>query len=125
MPAATGEIRNTLRQLEEELWRAETRFDRTRMDEVFAEDLFEFGRSGRRYTREELLDCEESVIDVVLPLPELEVRLLSPDVAQVTYTSVVTREGEVERSRRSSIWSLEGGAWRLRFHQGTPFVAES
>ena len=35
------------KRLEEEPWRKETRFDIRRMDEVLAEDFFEFGRSGR------------------------------------------------------------------------------
>jgi hypothetical protein len=39
--------RQLLERLEEELWREATRFDRARMNDVFADDFFEFGRSGR------------------------------------------------------------------------------
>ena len=42
----TAEDRQLLQRLEEELWRAETRFDVSRMEEIIAEDFFEFGRSG-------------------------------------------------------------------------------
>ena len=41
----TAEDRELLQRLEEELWREETRFDLSRMEEVIAEDFFEFGRS--------------------------------------------------------------------------------
>ena len=37
--------KHVLQRLEEELWREETRFDLSRMEEVIAEDFFEFGRS--------------------------------------------------------------------------------
>jgi hypothetical protein len=43
--------RQLLERLEEELWREATRFDRARMNDVFADDFFEFGRSGRVYGR--------------------------------------------------------------------------
>jgi hypothetical protein len=35
--------RQLLERLEEELWREATRFDRARMNDVFADDFFEFG----------------------------------------------------------------------------------
>jgi hypothetical protein len=37
------------RQLEESLWRPQTRFDREYTDNILAPDFFEFGRSGRVY----------------------------------------------------------------------------
>jgi len=43
------EDRRVLQRLEEDLWREETRFDISYMDQVMAEDFFEFGRSGRVY----------------------------------------------------------------------------
>lgn len=115
------ETRELLRELEEELWRAETRFDRARMEQLFAEDFFEVGRSGRVYSREELLAVTGSEIDAVLPLPNMAIRYLAPGVAQITYNSLVTCNGKVERGRRSSIWSLDADTWRLRFHQGTVY----
>lgn len=110
-----------LRRLEEDLWIAETRFDYDYMDQIFADDFTEIGRSGRVYTREELLFHEGNYIDAVLPLPNFSARLLTNDVAQVTYNSAVTYDGIVEHGRRSSIWSRKGDSWELRFHQGTPY----
>lgn len=109
-----------LRTLEEDLWRRETRFDNAYMERVFAEDYFEYGRSGRIYFRDESLSHEPQDIDAVLPLTNFSARLLAPTVAQVTYESRVTYRGVEERGNRSSIWSRSGDSWVLRFHQGTP-----
>lgn len=110
---------NVLRTLEEDLWRRETRFDNQYMERVFAEDFFEFGRSGRIYTRRESLSHEPQDINAILPLTNFEIRLLTPDVAQVTYESRVISGGVETRGNRSSIWTRSGGTWVLRFHQGT------
>jgi hypothetical protein len=107
--------------LEEELWREETRFDIPYMEQVLAEDFFEIGRSGRIYRRQETLAVSRQPIDAILPLPGFDVRLLTEDVAQVTYNSVITYDGVLERGRRSSIWSCTPSGWVIRLHQGTPF----
>lgn len=121
MRQLTAEELATLRRLEEELWREETRFDRARMEELLAADFMEFGRSGRVYSRADTLAVPRRPIDIVLPLPEFRARLLAPDVAQVTYNSVVMYDSEVEYGRRSSIWTRSPVGWQLRFHQGTAF----
>lgn len=117
----SSEDRETLKRLEEELWREETRFDRQRMNELIAHDFLEFGRSGRVYHRQDTLAVARHKIDAVLPLPECHVRLLDENIAQVIYNSAVTYNGMVEYARRSSIWSRTESGWVLRFHQGTPF----
>jgi hypothetical protein len=114
-----------LEQLESELWREEARFDIDRMKEVIAEDFFEFGRSGRFYTRENILSTPRQPIEAVFPLPDFRARLLSKGVAQVTYNSSVTYDGVVENARRSSIWSRASSGWVLRFHQGTPIPGDA
>lgn len=77
----TAEDRQLLQRLEEELWRTETRFDVSRMEEIIAEDFFEFGRSGRIYQRADALAVPSTPIEAVIPLPDSDVRLLSEGVA--------------------------------------------
>ena len=113
--------RSLLTRLEENMWREETRFDKQFMEASFAFDFFEYGRSGRKYTRADSLNVSAHAIDAVLPLPNFEIRLLDIDTAQVTYNSAVTYEGVVEHARRSSIWSRTVAGWVMRFHQGTRF----
>jgi hypothetical protein len=117
------EDRNTLRALEESLWLAKTRFDPELMDKTFAESFVEFGRSGRRYERADMIFDSDpnAVIDAQLPLPDYALELIAPDVALATYTSIVTYGERVERDRRSSIWVKVEDRWKLRFHQGTPY----
>ena len=108
--------------LEESMWRAETRFDRDYLERVLHPDFFEFGRSGRTWTRTETMASEPGDIDAVLPLPDFTVCELGPDAVLVTYRSIVRRQ-HPDHANRSSIWVRDGDAWRLRFHQGTPVHA--
>ena len=111
-----------LRQLEESLWVAETRFNREYIESVLAPDFFEFGRSGRSYTRERILTfppADQQVIDANLPLKDFEAHSIEEGVVLVTYISerMVDR---LEISNRSSLWVRTSAGWQLRFHQGTP-----
>jgi hypothetical protein len=107
--------------LEESLWCSDSRFDIELMREIIAEDFFEYGRSGRKYTREETLPIKAREVTARFPLPGLQVRELLQGVAQITYNSEVDFSGNIEHARRSSIWTFNGDKWQLRFHQGTPF----
>jgi hypothetical protein len=113
--------RAQLTRLEESMWQAATRFDLAFMEKTLAPDFLEFGRSGRIWSREQILDMAGRTIDAVLPLPDLRIRLLDADTAQLTYDSEVRIDGVVEHAHRSSVWSRAGGGWVMRFHQGTPF----
>jgi hypothetical protein len=118
----TPEDVNTLRALEVSLWTTETRFDPALMEQTLDKDFVEFGRSGRRYERAEMIFPADQMqpIDIRLPLPDYSVDLIAPDVALVTYTSDVRYDGTVHCARRSSLWRRVDGSWKLRFHQGTP-----
>lgn len=89
------------------------------MDRHLAPNFVEFGRSGRRYTRGEILAAEVGDIDAVLPLRDLRFRRLGGGVVLVTYQSEV----DGHHANRSSIWRLTDGAWQMEFHQGTPTTA--
>ena len=112
--------RQRLASLEEGLWHAETRFDRAWMEGILAPGFFEFGRSGRVYSREDTLGMAARPIDA--RLEDVSVRSLSADIAQVTYTSVETYKGEEQAANRSSVWLRTEDGWRLLFHQATPVL---
>ncbi len=117
-----NETIETLRTLEESLWRSETRFDDALMDEIFADDFCEFGRSGRIYQRRDMMPnaMKHTEISATLPLKSFCVRALSDEIVQVTYVSEVLYGSEVEAANRSSIWKRSPRGWVLCFHQGTP-----
>lgn len=107
----------SLRELETSLWLAETRFDRAYMERMLAPEFFEFGRSGRVYDRAACLDMLAGPLDA--ELREIAIRFPHPDVALVSFVSVV-RSAAVEYANRSSLWTRTESGWQLRFHQGTP-----
>jgi hypothetical protein len=110
--------------LEHTLWQTETRRDRALMEATFAPDFHEFGRSGRRYTRDDLLPHGEAeTIDATLH--GLTVTPIGPKIALVTYCSELRRPTGTEWANRSSLWDRSTGRWQLRFHQGTPCGAPS
>jgi hypothetical protein len=109
-----------IKQLEERLWIAQFRFDRAWMETILADDFFEFGRSGRIYTRDECLGMKSETIAAVLPPPDFEARYLSNEVVQTTYKSIVKDGVQVQYANRSSIWLKTSSGWKLKFHQGTP-----
>lgn len=112
-----------LKELEEKLWIAEFRFDRAWMENVLAEDFFEFGRSGKTYSRSECLDIDHGdMIDATIPLPEFVARYIGSDTVQTIYKSIVKYDGETEYGNRSSIWRKTSNGWKLKFHQGTPTI---
>lgn len=111
-----------LHALEHTLWRSDTRYDRALMDQTFAPDFREFGRSGRRYTRDDLLPNGESP-DIDATLHDLTITEVSATIALVTYRSELRRPAHTEWANRASLWAKASGRWQLRFHQGTPCEA--
>src|SRR5688572_5196575 len=102
-----------LRQLEESLWRAETRFDLEYLNRVLAPDFFEFGRSGRIYRREDALAVPaEDGLRTKFPLRDFAVHSIDANVVLVTYVSEVMYE-VLEVGNRSSLWSKTPDGWQL------------
>jgi len=112
--------RNQLTRLEESLWIVETRYDRAYMEYVLHPDFIEFGCSGRRYIRDEILDFTGNTIDVKLPFDEFSIRKLSDTVVHIIYISEVQYPDNLQICNRISIWVHLDGHWQLYFHQGTP-----
>jgi hypothetical protein len=112
-----------LRALEVELHHIETRRNPARLDQLLHPDFVEFGRSGRIYTRSEVLQ-EFSTGGALEPVEarDFEFAQPGPGVALLTYTSAHrSPAGTLHRhSLRSSIWVETDRGWVMRFHQGTP-----
>ena len=116
--SAPDEVVATLRDLEESLWREKTRSDRAYMGAVLAPRFLEFGMSGRRYDRDDIIAAEVGPIGARLPLEDFTVMLVRPDLALVTYVSDDEADGP-RRANRMSLWDRASGRWQLLFHQGT------
>ena len=104
--------------LEHEMWSEDKRFDLPFQEERFASDFMEFGRSGRTYTRAQIIRTDRSPIEA--QLKSLVVHELNSATALVTYESEAKFGSEVEHALRSSVWVRTATGWQMRFHQGTP-----
>jgi hypothetical protein len=113
------EDQHQLTSLEHAMWQESTRFDLSFQEARFAADFVEFGRSGRTYTRAQIIRTDRSPINATLR--NFEIRALDRATVLVTYDSEAVYNGEIEYAHRSSIWSRGNAGWQLRFHQGTPF----
>lgn len=108
------DVERELRELEEAMWRPETRGDRRWMEAHLSDGFVEFGQSGRRYGRSDIL--EQDVGHFTAVLRDLTTRRLGTNHVLVTYRS----EMNGTRANRSSIWERTESGWLMDFHQGTP-----
>jgi hypothetical protein len=117
------DLLETLRKLEVEIHQIGTRRDRARLGALLHADFREVGRSGREYSREEVLS-EFADISEYPSIESMGYRLYvwAPGVALLSYLSA-HRDGAGGLSHytlRSSLWILVESGWQLAFHQGTP-----
>jgi hypothetical protein len=85
-----------------------------------APDFWEVGASGRRYSREFILNMRrrEALVDADAAgwkASGFGLRQLGPDCFLLTYT--LDQAGRL--SRRATIWERAAEGWRIVFHQGT------
>lgn len=82
--------------------------------------FFEIGASGRRYSREYVLDELErrrtSPVAEVWEVSGFESHPLAPGLYLVTYTLL---QDEVRCTRRATIWRRTREGWKIMYHQGT------
>jgi hypothetical protein len=107
-------------ELEKKLIDPKVRINREQLETLLAPDFFEFGCSGKVWTR-------ETIVNALLNSPPVEVEAydfkaldLAKDIVLVTYkTKKADPGGSAIVVLRSSIWKLHGEHWQLVFHQGT------
>jgi hypothetical protein len=111
----------------EELKRREPIFHRpefgtTRADfeSMMHVDFWEVGASGRRYSKEYVLDELEKrhrrPHKDVWKTSEFHCSRLGPEVYLFTYTLI---QDEISKTRRLTIWQRTSSGWKIVFHQGT------
>ena len=106
--------------LEQSLLSPTARRDRDRVAGLLADDFVEFGTSGKTLTREQVLAMLGTEEFEAPRIEDLKCTSIAEGVVLVTYRTVRTNEtGRTFVTLRSSLWSMQQGFWRLRFHQGT------
>ena len=105
--------------LELQLLQPQVRASAGELDRLLHPDFCEFGASGRRWDKPEMilaLTGEQAGGDAPATAADIAGIRLADDVVHVTYVS----RRDQRDTRRSSIWLRTGTGWRLYFHQGTP-----
>jgi hypothetical protein len=97
--------------------------DRADYERMTADDFWEIGASGQRYSREHVFDVLEArqtqpVDESDWETRDFHCRELAGEVYLLTYS---LRRGS-RLTRRSTIWRRADGDWKVVFHQGTVVV---
>lgn len=111
---------DSLLALEKELHQNDTRKNRSRLESLLHPEFIEIGRSGRIYSRQDIL--KEFETENSLPVIEVnnaEVREIREGIAILTYTSNHKTDSAHRFTLRSSLWERIESRWVLRFYQGT------
>ena len=97
----------------------EVRGSSEQLEELLDPDFAEIGKSGRLWTRAEMIvalvadtDPEKHAVDY----SDMSGRTIGPGLVLLTYVTQV----EGQRARRSSLWRQSMKEWRVLHHQGTP-----
>ena len=114
-------LKTKLIELEEHLFKTETRASYGELDELIADEFTEIGCTGVRFRKKEALERLPSELPPKIRASEYELRHLAPNCAQLLYKAVMVKGGDTSAiySLRCSIWSLINGRWQMIFHQGT------
>ncbi len=92
---------------------------RSDFEAMIDKDFWEVGASGRVYDRNYVLDALEerhsSAHEDKWEVSDFSCRDLGGGTFLVTYHL----NQDCRMSRRSTLWSFEGGEWRALYHQGT------
>ncbi len=114
--AATASPEALVEKLERELLGPLVRGDIGRTAVLLHPDFLEIGSSGRVWTRDAMMMALEEDPGERTDIEILGADRIGTSAVLLTYRSYA-RSGT---TLRSSLWVLDGGRWRLRFHQGTP-----
>jgi hypothetical protein len=121
--ATAPELANVLAELsrrEPIFHRPEFGTTRAELENQTVEDFWETGASGRRYSREFVMDELEKRRDSppadVWESADFYCRKLAEDVYLLTYTLL---QDNARLTRRASIWQRTTEGWKCVYHQGT------
>ena len=119
----SGNLLQLICSLECELQNFAVRSSTGRLNELLHAEFREIGRSGRLYSKQEMLKLLplESVGSRI-ESEDFSLRVLDEKLVLLTYRSArIAETGSIDHhALRSSIWRFESERWQIIFHQGTP-----
>lgn len=111
-----------VKELEMELLRPVTRKSAARLEELLADDFFEFTQSGSSTNKKDILEKLPKSPEEEFRVSEMEGKVLAADVILLHYIAdrKVQISGEEQCTLCSSIWRKRESKWQIVFFQGTP-----
>ena len=102
--------------LELEIATQSSRKNSARLAQLLADDFQEFGKSGKIYSKEQIIALLSDEAPREIALSNFTFKALANDAVLVTYQS----SSNGISANRSSIWiKRDGQDWQLLHHQGT------
>ncbi|KGX85424.1 nuclear transport factor 2 family protein [Pontibacillus marinus] len=115
------QIKDEIYALETKLLKPEIRASRDELDQLIADDFWEFGSSGESFGKENVLERLPKVKRAEgFSVSDFDARLLASDVVLTTFKTY--KASKDQHALRSSIWKKNNGHWQMTFHQGTLIV---
>lgn len=111
----TQRIKQIIFDKEDSLLNSKTRYSRDYLLTVLADDFFEFGSSGKKHNKQEVISWLVNELPFDYEILDFNVEVLAQRVVLATYTIKINNSV----SLRSSTWVLTDNNWQLKFHQGT------
>lgn len=111
----------TMLELEQQHLASSIRASAERLGALLSKDYFEFGASGKIWSRAGVIKSatrEEG--STAYRIENYRVDRLGEHHVLATYELLTSDDNGVSRTLRSTVWRFEGGEWSMLFHQGTP-----
>jgi hypothetical protein len=111
-----------VKEFELELLSPEVRKSPERLNELLADDFFEFTQSGVAHTKEDIIDVLPKYSEENFFVHDYHEKILSADLVLVHYIAdrEILESGEKRCTLCSSIWQNRNNNWQMIFFQGTP-----
>jgi hypothetical protein len=116
-----NDIVKTIYDLELSLLKPGVRSSKEALDKLLADDFIEFGSSGNKYTKQDILERLLNTIEKVeYVVSDFKVETPFEEIAIATFKTERTTDGKDKVvSLRSSHWRKVDGDWQMFFHRGT------
>ncbi|MCW1929316.1 nuclear transport factor 2 family protein [Bhargavaea beijingensis] len=106
--------------LEQSLLDNSIRNDPDRFGPLLDDSFFEYGKSGRRFTKADCL-ADGTLGGVNIRIRQFSLHRIDERAVLAVYQTEDAETGKM--ANRSSIWKSDGITWKMMFHQGTPVPA--
>ncbi|MCP5375406.1 MAG: DUF4440 domain-containing protein [Rickettsiaceae bacterium] len=117
-------LTDTIKKLELSLLKPEVRSSKDMLDKLIADDFIEFGTSGNKYTKKDILDrLPNSPEDARYQASDFSIEMSPENFVVVKFkTKKIINKKETIFSSRVSYWRKTDLGWQIFYHKSTPII---